>query len=54
MELYDSLNDEEAALVQDYGLNKAYEAIRRFYGRPAEAREYLEKRLFVPLRKRIR
>jgi hypothetical protein len=42
MELYDSLNADERALVHEYGLNKAYAAIRQFYGRPAEARAFLE------------
>lgn len=42
MELYDSLTDEEAALVQEYGLAAAINATRQFYGRPAKAREYLE------------
>lgn len=42
MELYDSLNEEERALVADYGLAQAYAAIRQFYGRPAEARKFLE------------
>lgn len=42
MEVYDSLNELERALVQEYGFAKAYDAIRRFYGRPAEARKHLE------------
>jgi len=42
MELHDSLNEEERALVHEYGLAPAYRAIRQFYGRPAEARKHLE------------
>ena len=42
MELHDSLNEEERKLVHEYGLAAAYHATRQFYGRPAEARKYLE------------
>jgi hypothetical protein len=57
MELYDSLNEEERALVQEYGLAKAYKAIRLFYGRPTKARTFLEEQrnaaLPVSLRRSI-
>jgi hypothetical protein len=42
MALYDSLGPNEMALVQEYGLSRALWAARRFYGRWAEARAYLE------------
>lgn len=42
MELYDSLNEDERALVAEYGLAAAYKAIRQFYGKPAAARSFLE------------
>ena len=44
MELYDSLSEEEALLVQEYGLAPAYAAIRQFYGQPERARQFLEAR----------
>lgn len=41
MELYDSLSEPERALVQEFGLAKAYHAIRLHYGRLEEAQRFL-------------
>lgn len=38
----DNLNEQERALVYEYGFDRAFLAIRQFYGRPAEARRALE------------
>lgn len=42
MELYDSLEPQMRQLVMEYGLAAGIDAGRRFYGRWAEARTYLE------------
>ena len=42
MELYDDLTTEEAALVGEYGFDRAIVAIRQFYGQPAKAKAFLE------------
>lgn len=42
LEALDSLNSEERALVYEYGFDRAMRAIRQFYGRPAQARAFLE------------
>lgn len=52
MEMYDDLEEEIAALVQEYGFKEAMEVGRTHYGRWKEARRILEKRRLAKERDR--
>lgn len=42
MAMYDELDEEVAALVTEYGFDRAMRAVRQYYGRWEQARAFLE------------